>query len=274
MAFKTTVKNQRLTHFVASSARGFADKVRENLAGKLLGLLREGEILPDLKLLQELVGRFLEERGAQLLEADDRYSSDRVIARELKLDRVEQTRQLTLRLREARQLFDRLGKERAEAVLPRRGFSKLSAAELIREANQAASILRDPERAGARIASVGASSQTELLEGLEADARLLQEVLDRQEGLQARKKQLGLEEKSIEIAASDRAIRNAANLLASLYNFADLPFHAQRVRRRVSRKGKLPEEEAKLGAEIVGATGGESAGGSVEEAEEVIARLD
>jgi hypothetical protein len=268
MAFKTTVKNQRLSHFVASSARSFAGKVQENLAGKLLGLLREGEILPDFKLLQELVGRFLEERGTQLLEADDRYSSDRVIARELRLDRVEQTRQLTLRLREARQLFDRLGKERSEAVLPRRAFSKLSAAELIREANQAATILRDPERAGARVASVGASSQTELLEGLEADARLLQEVLDRQEGLQARKKQLGLEEKSKEIAETELAIRAGASLLTGLYTFADLPFHAQRIRRRVSsRKAEKPEE-----GEMEGMTIG--APDSPELTEEVIARLD
>lgn len=243
MSFKTTVKTQRLSHFVASSALGFADKVQEVLANKWSGLLREGESLPDIRLLQELLGRFLEQRGNQLLEADDRYSGDRVIARELQLERKEQVRLLRLRLREIRQFFDRLGKDRSSALLPKRAFSALGAAELIREANQAALILGDPERSGARIASSGSASQAEMLAGLEADARRLQEVLDRQEGLQARRKQIGLEVKAAETAATDLAVRGGVSLLAGLYSLADLPFHAQRIRRPSRSKPEKPEGE-------------------------------
>lgn len=243
MAFKTTIKNQRLSHFVASSALGLADKVRDNLAEKLIGLLREGETLPDLKLLQLLVGRYLEARGTHLLGADDRYSNDQAIARDLRLEREALVSQLRLRLRDARHLFDRqLGRERSEAYLPQRGFSKLEAAELIRLAAQTVERLRDPEGAFGSIAGIGVGTAAEVAEGLETEAAQLQTVLDRQEGLQARKKQQGLEEKGAEIEAAGKAIRSAAALLAGLYTFADLPFHARRVRRRVNRKGKLSEE--------------------------------
>ena len=247
MAFKTTIKNQRLSHFVASSAVGFADKVHENLAAKLAGLLREGEILPDLRLLQELVARYLEDRGVQLLEADDRYSNDQVIARDLRLEREALVDQLRQRLTDVRHLFRRqLGRERAEAFLPQRTYSKLDAAELIRLATQAAELLRAPEGTLGR-STVGAlSGPAELADHLEAEAAQMQQLLDRQEGLHARKKQEALQEKSAEIEAATKAIRDAAGLLASLYIFADLPFHAQRVKRKVNRKAKS-EEEAPTG---------------------------
>jgi hypothetical protein len=269
MSFRTTVKNQRLSHFVAASALGLADKVNGILAGKLGSLLREGEILPDLALLQQLIGRFLEERGIHLLGADDRYSNDQVIARDLRLEREALVGQLRLRLRDARHFFDRqLGKERSEAYLPNRNFSRLGAAELIRLANQAAALIRDSQGALARVTGIGVGGPAELMTQLETEAAQLQEVLDRQEGQHARQKQQGLEEKTAEIAAAEKAIRNAANLLTGLYSFADLPFHAQRVRRRVNRKSNMPEEEAKLEAEIGNATGGGSAGGLAAEAEE------
>lgn len=258
MAFKTTIRNQRVSHFVASSAVGLADKVHQQVAEKLRRLLREGESLPDLKLLQDLLGRYLEERGSQLLEVDDRYSGDQILARDLQLERERLTQQLRLRLRDARQLFDRLGREKSEVYLPKRSFSKLGAAELIRLANQAASVLRDPERSPERQAVVGAGSQAELLAGLEAEAGQLQEVLDRKEGALARQKQIGLEEKSAEIEATGKAIRGAASLLAGLYTFAELPFHARRIRRRVNRKEAAGEEGGATGAPPkAAASGGE-----------------
>ncbi len=78
---------------------------------------------------------------------------------------------------------------------------------------------------------------------LENEARQLQEAIDRQEGEQARQRQLGLEEKAAGLESAKKAIRGGAQLLAGLYTFADLPFHAERVRRRVSRKTAMPETE-------------------------------
>lgn len=242
MAFKTTVRHQRLSHFVASSALSLAEQVRDLVAAKLKNLLREGEVLPDFKLVQELIGRYLEMRGDSLLGADDRYSSDRTTARDLQLQRREWTRQLRDRLGDARHLINRqFGRERSEALLPQRRFSRLGAAELIRLASQTATILRDPDRNAER--QSGFADPLEVAEGLETVAAHLQAVLDQKEGLQARKKQVGLAEKSAELEEVNKAIRSAASLLVGLYTFADLPFHAQRVRQNTNRKGKKPEEE-------------------------------
>lgn len=246
MSFKSTVRNQRVSHFVASSALGLAEKVSVKVAEKLGPKLREGEELPDLKLLQKLIARYLEDSGLQVLEVDDRYSNEQLIGRDLRIERKELTRQMRQRLRDIRYLFDRqLGAEKTRAYLPNRAFSRLEAAELIRLANQTLPVLRDPERGWQQIAVGGFDgSSASMADLVEAEARQLQEVLDRQEGPQARQTQIGLEEKSAELAASKLAIRGGASLLAGLYTFADLPFHAQRVRRRAGRKSTLPETEA------------------------------
>lgn len=246
MSFKQTVRNQRVSHFVASSALGLAEKVSGKVAEKLSPKLREGEVLPDLKLLQKLVARYLEDSGLQVLEVDDRYSNEQLVGRDLRIERKQMLAQLRLRLRDVRFLFDRqFGPEKTAAYLPKRAFSRLPAADLIRLANQAAMVLRDPERGWQQLAVGGfEGSSASLADQLEAETRQLQEVLDRQEGPQARLTQLGLEEKSAELAASSQAIRGGASLLAGLYTFADLPFHAQRVRRRASRRTTQPESEA------------------------------
>lgn len=246
MSFKQTVQNQRASHFVASSALGLADKVSVKVAEKLSPKLREGEQLPDLELLQKLIARYLEDSGLQVLEVDDRYSNEQLVGRDLRIERKQLIGQLRHRLRDVRYIFNRqLGSEKTAAYLPKQAFSRLPAAELIRLADQAAMVLRDPERGWQQLAVGGfEGSSASLADKLEAETRQLQEVVDRQEGTQARLKQIGLEEKSAELAASTQAIRGGASLLAGLYTFADLPFHAQRVRRRASRRSTLPETEA------------------------------
>ena len=243
MAFKTTVKKQRIGHFVAASAMEFAGKVRDLVAMKLAGLLREGENLPDVELLQVLVGRYLDQRGERLLEVDDRHTGDLSATGQLQVLRKERVAQLRLRLRDARYLLDReLGREHADALAPARSFSRLGAPSLVRVATQFATLLRNEERALGLVPGIGLRA-LEVVDSLEAATRELKEVIDQIEGLQARRKQAALEEKTAEIDAAEKATRHAAALLAGLYTFVDLPFHAKRLRRRSVRKAAMNEEE-------------------------------
>jgi len=255
MAFKATVRNQRISHFVAASALGLAEKVSDTVGKKLETVLRDGETLPDLKLMQELVGRYLDERGLQLLEVDDRYSNDQVNGRDLQIERGELVKNLRRCLTQTLFFLDsQFGREKAEAYLPKRNFSKSPPAELLRLASQAILVLQDPQRAAPSIKAGGVSiPSADLVAGLETAARQLQELLDRLEGLQARQKQIRLEEKSAEIEASSTAIKGAVSLLGGFYIFADLPFHAQRLRRRVARRAPVPEEGAGTGVVLGGA---------------------
>ena len=263
MAFKTTVKKQRIGHFVAASALEFAGKVRELLANKLASLLREGENLPDVELLQVLLSRFLDQRGERLLAVDDRHTSDLSAAGQLQVLRQEKIRQLRLRLSDARHLLDRqLGRERSDALIPTRNFTRLSPASLVRVATQVATLLRTEERSLGLQPGVGLRAE-EVVESLEAGARELKEVIDQIEGLQARRKQAALEEKTAEIDAAEKATRHAAALLAGLYTFVDLPFHAKRLRRRSARKTTMTEEEGNTDTAIGNPVGGTGQPGTV-----------
>ncbi len=248
MAFKTTLRNKRNATFVAWSARALAERAGAVVLAKLQALLRPGETMPDVVLFQELLGRYLEERSRQLAEVDGRYSEEQRIGRALRLERQRQMKQVQNVLRDARNLLDRrIGKDESSLHLKQRSFARRDAVSLVQLAQEAAVALRDPKVAWepAAISGVATGSAT-LAEALEREAGLLQQLSEDQENLQARLKQAGLEEKAAELEKAKVAIRGGATLLAGLYTFADMPFHAERVRLR-GRKSPLNEDETPTG---------------------------
>lgn len=250
MAFKTTLRNKRNATFVAWSARALAERAGAVVLAKLQTLLRENETMPEVVFFQELLGRYLEERSRQLAEVDGRYSEEQRIGRALRLERQRQMTQVQAILRDARNLLDRrIGKDESSLHLKERSFARRDALSLVQLAQEAAVALRDPKVAWdpAAISGVATGSAT-LAEALEREAAHLQRISEDQENLQARLKQAGLEEKAAELEKAKTAIRGAATLLAGLYTFADMPFHAQRVRLR-GRKGPMSEEETPTGQE-------------------------
>jgi len=248
MASKTTLRNKKSATFVAWSARALAEKAGAVLRAKLQSLLAEGETMPEVVFFQELLGRYLEDRSLKLAEVDGRYSEEQRIGRALRLERQRQMVKVQTALRDARYLLDRrIGKDESSLHLKQRSFARRDAASLIQLAQEAAVALRDPKVAWEPAALTGvASGSATLAEALETEAGLLQQLSEDQETLQTRLKQAGLQEKAAELEKAKVAIRGAANLLAGLYTFADMPFHAQRVRLR-SRKGPAGEEEKPTG---------------------------
>lgn len=254
MASKLSVQLKRDAVHVASSARSLADKVGATATAKLLPLVREGETMPDLTFFQELLGRYLDQRGQLMGEIDQKYAEEQRLRRGLRLERQRLEEQLVGTLRVVRyQLDRRLGKDSVVHIKDR-NFSRRGAASLIQLAREAATALRDPavawEQTGAQ---GGGESSAFLAETLEAEAKQLELLAEDKAGQQLRLVQTGLEEKLTEIETTVLTVRSASNLLAGLYGFADLPFHASRVRRRVPRKAAMEEEETE-GMETGGMT--------------------
>lgn len=244
MAFKTTLRQKKHATFVAFSARAFAEKAGAIVLAKLNELLEEGETMPDVVVFQRLLGRYLEKRSQLLAEVDARYSEEQRIARALRLERQQQTAKVRDALRDARYLLDRrVGKTESSLHLKERDFARRDALSLVQLAHEAAVALRDPKVAWepSALAGVETGSAT-LADALEREAGRLQQLSEEQEILQTRLKQAGLEEKAAELEKAKVAIRGGATLLAGLYTFADMPFHAQRVRLR-SRKAVAEEEK-------------------------------
>lgn len=144
MPFKTTIQKQSYAVALASSARQLAAEVADLFGQRLTPFLREGETMPDVRLMQELVGRFLETTGNQLLAVDDRYTADVRADQDLRLRREELAKLLRDRLRDIRFLADRhFGLDRSKKLMPVRDLHKAGARLLVQNGRQVVAVLRD-----------------------------------------------------------------------------------------------------------------------------------
>lgn len=252
MPFKTTIKKQSYAVALASSARQLATEAADLFGQRLAPFLREGETLPDVRLMQELVGRYLESSGDQLLEVDDRYTANLRISQDLRRKREELIRPLRDRLRDIRFLADRhFGLDRSKKLMPVRDLRQASARLLVQNGRQVVALLRDPQygldqlHAQGLFANAGA-----LADKLEQECEELGQLLDRQLEGQKREKQNGLKVKLAEIRSATEAARRSADFLAGVYRLVGLDFDAERLRptlrRRKSPSGdeELPEKKA------------------------------
>lgn len=245
MPFKTTVNKQREAVQLASSARQLAPEVAALVHQLLAEHLREGEVMPDVRLIQELVGRYLEASGAQLLEVDSRYTVD-VRANQELLDRRESlVGILRERLRDIRFLADRhFGVERSKKLMPVRNLQKYSAHTLVQAGRQVVALLRDPQYALDQVTSTGLLANARVLsDALELECNELAQLLDKQLAGQKREKQSGLKVKLAEIKAATEAARRSADFLAGIYRLVGLDFDAQRLRPTVRRKKAMPTDD-------------------------------
>lgn len=71
MASKMVADRLKLRKIVVGAVTANAPKVTATLAERLTPLLQEGEVLPDLQLFQELLMRFVQEQGEELVAKDD-----------------------------------------------------------------------------------------------------------------------------------------------------------------------------------------------------------
>ena len=68
--FRTTAQRQQEATVVSASARRFKEQVQQAFAILFAPILREGETMPDLSLLQELIGRHLDSSSSAVVEID------------------------------------------------------------------------------------------------------------------------------------------------------------------------------------------------------------
>jgi hypothetical protein len=243
MSFKTTVNQQQLAVEMAGAARVLAPEVAEAFRQAMEPYVREGETLPDLKLLQEILSRWLVDSGQQVLAIDDRYSAELRRRQELLARRKVLETGLRLRLRDVRHMLDRqFGKERSEGLFPDRNVTLPRAAALIRTGRQAIEVLRDPELSWVQLGpNKLLHDPAGVAEALEAECNELEQLLDETIKEQKRQRLLRLGDKQAELKTVGEAVRRGANFLGGLYELVGLDFQAKRLRPRRRKSGKPGE---------------------------------
>jgi len=226
--FKTTERKKLEAAEVAASAHQFQGNVQEGLNSFFAAELLDGETVPDLRFLQELIGRKLGKNGNGLMVADDNHTRELVSGADLRRQRNQLSAELRVLMRDGRFLLDRaIGGAAAKAALRDRRVSKSTPASLAQGARQVAETLRDPKYAGSGSGLLSAAESVATT--LEEAASQLEQVL----GLlspQKKSSQGSLEEKVRDIEAASRETQRCSELLFGLYRVAGLDFHADRVR--------------------------------------------
>jgi len=248
MAFRTTIRHQRIALSVAASAASLADDTRSVMAEKLAPFLREGESMPDAGLMQELLGRFLLAQGEELIAVDHSYNVEVREHRLLRLRYFEAMAEVRQLLRQFRFVVDSVfDSERCTVALGTRNFTTRNAGLLAGLARQAAYALREPKYYFEKGASpaLGASS-AELADSLEAAATSLYEVAERQLTEQRKRRQIELGNKEETVATAREAISEASSLLKGLFVFTGNAPHARRLRPSHRKKGGGGKPESAL----------------------------
>lgn len=228
----------------AASAREFKAQVQAAIAAVLEPLRREGESLPQLEELQELIARLLEESGGELLATDQLYTNKLVAAAALREERDALVTQLEIHMRDVRYLLDRsVGTAVAKATLRNRRLSNVKPSLLVAAARDLVKTLRDPQLALETLTDKAIFADVaQMAAKIEEEANQLEEALLRlSPQKKASQNQLGAKVAGIDAAVEKN--RRCADLLFGLYRMAGLDFHAERLRPKARRrKAKEPEK--------------------------------
>lgn len=240
MAFKTPLRHRGLAAGIAGTARASAAQTGAQMRERLAPYLREGETLPDAELLQELLGRYLEAQGAELMAASEAYR-DEIRGHRLKRLELEQAKaEARANLRAFRLVMDRhLGPGHCALALGTRLFNTKEAARLVSLARAAAAALLQP---GFRYdgASPLLFDGDLLSQALEASARRLEEIAQG-EVLQLRARRgVELGNQAARLAETRLAISEGAALLKGLLTFTGNGVRARRLLPSHKKKGGPP----------------------------------
>jgi hypothetical protein len=251
--FRATARRQIEATEVSASARQFKEQVHQAFKNLIAAQLQEGETMPDLSFLQELIGRLLDSGSSAVSEIDGRYTSQLVTVAALRAQRDDLVAKLRDRIRDVRYLLSRsVAGGVFKAALRDRRVSKVKPLSLLQGARDLVAILRDPELAVGAADPALAVSAVAFAAALEADAAQLEPVLAQLAALQ-RAKQGDLGAKVADLRAAAETNRRCAELLFSLYRVVGLDFHAERVRPKNRRK-RVEEPEIALAPPSPGAS--------------------
>lgn len=242
MVFRRVIHRATLANSTGAAAGEWSTPAAERLEPLLRPYLREGETLPDVVLLQELVGRLLKDRGAALLErGSDQATSARLTA-QLRGYRDQAAEALRASLRSARFYFDAVrGRGYGASLGLGHGLSRLRTAYLTRLGAEIALHL-DAEAAGPRKPrDAGLADPAELAALLRERVEKLGSVLDRLYPEKAGHT-MATGEKRRSLAETEKIVRNAAAFLGGLYKLSNLPHLAASVRPRF--RGRKPRRKS------------------------------
>jgi hypothetical protein len=224
---------------IAAAATELSVETRAAIHERLAPYLREGEVLPDAGLLQELLGRFLEAQGNELVAADSVYQAEVRDHRLARVAHLEAMRATRADLRWFRQVVESIfGTDHCKLALGTRNFTTRNPAILAGLARQASQVLRQPAFyfIATTPGSVGTNSAS-LAAALEARATALQESTSKLLGNHKLRRQIELGNKDAALAATKQAISEAATLLKGLFVFTGNRFVARRLRPSHKKKG-------------------------------------
>lgn len=259
MLSKMVTDRRRSARFVEVAALTHAEEAAAALAPLLEAELAEGETLPDLALLQRLLGRALATQSAAMVAADELHNAELDDDFAPRSRRDEVTAELYRRLVGIRGAAAELyGAERSAALLGVDGATAQQPDALRRQAERLMARLRDPafELPPPLLPGV-AVDPASWVEILEPAATAVGEVL-RELDRETREAETSFKNKTAAMAAYDRVFLSVARLLEALYRSAGEELLADRVRPSGRRPGETAEpppvegEEAAGGAEPAG----------------------
>ena len=239
MLYKRVHLRTHLASETAAAAERFSLPAHERLEELLTPYLEAGEALPDIALLQQLVGRLLADRGAALTRRTEELQLSETEARQLRFRRDDAAEELRETLRGARFYFDQTEGRGAGA---RRGIghglTRMPLIFLVRAGEAIAEELAAPAPAPRRPSFGGVPDRQELAEAVRQRTAALKSLVD-----QLRPQRSGCitarGEKERSLAATEAIVRASAGFLAGLYKLCDLKYLAKKVRpafRRTPRR--------------------------------------
>ena len=258
MATLRVVRDAKLAGITAASANSWAEPVSEKLAALLEPFLEPGENMPDVVLLQKLVGRLLASRRQSLEKVDQRNLDAVATARQYRRRRDEAAQELREVLRTARfYLEQKQGRGAGAQYGIGNGLSYMSPDLLARTGAHIATCLESFQRVeSSPLPSILAVDQ--LIAAVSEKTAALEAALAKLRP-QNHRENFSRAQKDKSVAATEKAVRHGAAFLSGLYQLCEFEGLAERVRpvfRRRRRKGGGKEEKGTAGTSGTAGTAG------------------
>lgn len=247
MPISRVSRNSDLAVETSAAASVWADDVGRRMEDLLSPFLEEGEGMPDMQLLQKLIGRLLADRERRLRESDHHHHHLDVTATTLRVRRDEAARALREELRNARHFLEQArGKGEGARRGIGEGLSYMAPALLAITARHVIDVLVLSEKEGR--GSPTLPQPLALAKAIAARADALDQELAKLVPERIHES-VGRHEKRQNVEKTEKAVRRTAAFLIELYklsgreDLAKLVRPAFRRRRKGSHKPKAPAEQ-------------------------------
>ncbi len=265
MASRLVVLRQRLANTIHAALESFSGVVSPVINERSAPFLEEGEVLFDFPLLQQVLGRMVEESFEKMVESDKTHFDELANDIAPRLERDEGVEKVRQKLIEIRRIVQGLfGLERAVEVVAVDGLTGRQPDLLWRQAEHTLSRLRSPDLQlpQASTASIAFDPQA-LADELEPMVTALEQSIDAVE-VDRRSAATSLQAKQDAMAEQDQLITACARIVSGFYLLAGRPDLARRIRlslrpRRQSSDTESTESTSVDAAPTVVSPGADSA---------------